>query len=259
VVAGQKVLCKTNKKKALKFLRFFCDICDYPFEAYSNCRLLGFSVQPPKTGFTKRFTKVKGGFTLLPVPFPAKTSTDAIIHSAAEIIRSGGLASLSMRNLAARLGVRASSLYRHFPDRAAIERTLATRAAEHLLDCMQQAAQGAAGERAIFAAARAYLDYATSESAFYEILMQSYPPPVPPSATTKPVWEFFVRIVSEMTQLGDDVSGAAALWSFLHGFTILSRAAQIGETAPRLTFARGTQALVRGLSVPDAEAARSPS
>jgi AcrR family transcriptional regulator len=162
-----------------------------------------------------------------------------------------------MRTLASRLGVRASSLYRHFPDRSSIEKTLAARAGEQLLDCLQQAVQGLEGERALFAAARAYLDYASSESSFYDILMQCPLPVKPPSEATAHIWEFLVQQVSATTQLGDDVSGAAAFWSFLHGFTILSRAGQLGETTPRLTFARGAQALVRGLSVPDAEAARS--
>lgn len=193
------------------------------------------------------------------MPFPAKTSTDAIVQSATDIIRTSGLASLSMRTLASRLGVRASSLYRHFPDRSSIEKTLAARAAEQILECMRHAVVGLAGERALFAASRAYLDYASTESAFYDIMMQTCPPAPHPSEHTKPIWDFFVEVVSDTTKMGEDVSGAATLWSFLHGFTVLSRTSQLGGTAPRLTFARGVQALVRGLSVPDAEAARSSS
>lgn len=193
------------------------------------------------------------------MPFPAKTSTDAIIQSAADIIRSGGLASLSMRTLAGRLGVRASSLYRHFPDRSSIEKTLADKAAVQMLACMQQATVNLMGERALYAAARAYLEYATSEASFYDIMMQSCIPGSQSSDATHRIWQFFIGLVSNTTNLGEDVSGAAALWSFLHGFTVLSRSGQLGETTPKLTFARGTQALVRGLSVPDAEAARSQS
>jgi AcrR family transcriptional regulator len=162
-----------------------------------------------------------------------------------------------MRTLAARLGVRASSLYRHFPDRSAIEQSLAARAGEQLLDCMQQSIHGATGERALSAAARAYLDYATSETAFYDILMQPVAHLDQPADSTKRIWKFFVQLVSDITQLNEDTAGAAALWSFLHGFTVLSRAGQFGDAAPKLTFARGTQALVRGLSTPEAEAARA--
>jgi hypothetical protein len=91
------------------------------------------------------------------------------------------------------------------------------------------------------------------------MMMQSVLFPRPSAENATPLWHFFVRLVSDTTNLGDDTAGAAALWSFLHGFTVLARSGQLGETAPKLTFARGTQALVRGLSVPDAEAVRSPS
>ena len=192
------------------------------------------------------------------MPFPAKTSTDAIIQSAADLIRTHGLAALSMRTLAARLGVRASSLYRHFPDRASIEGALASSAAEQLLTRMRESAQGLSSDKALVNAARAYLEYSVSEASFYDILMQSFVPSQV-SNESKGIWDFFVVLVSDTTQFGDDVSGAAALWSFLHGFSVLSRAGKLGELAPKLTFSRGVQALVRGLSVADAEAVSSQS
>lgn len=124
---------------------------------------------------------------------------------------------------------------------------------------MQQAIAGLSGERAVFAAARAYLDYATSESSFYNIMMQSCNTPSQASEPTKQLWNFFVRLASDTTQLGEDVSGAAALWSFLHGFIVLSGSGQLNEAAPKLIFARGIQALVRGLAVADADAVRAQS
>jgi AcrR family transcriptional regulator len=192
------------------------------------------------------------------VPFPAKTSTDAIIQAAADLIRTQGLAALSMRTLAARLDVRASSLYRHFPDRSSIERALANRAGEQLLSAMQRNVLGQTGERALFSAARAYMDYATAESSFYDILMQPELASEPEFEMSKRIWEFFVALVSQTTQFSNDVAGAAALWSFLHGFASLSRAGQLPEGAAKVTFTRGAQALVRGLSVAHAEAVRSP-
>jgi AcrR family transcriptional regulator len=165
-----------------------------------------------------------------------------------------------MRTLATRLGVRASSLYRHFPDRLSIENTLADRYGRQLLDRMEQSIQGLNGERALFAASRVYLDFASSESAFYDMLMRICVPPAPQTEVTQAIWKFFVRLVSETTQLGEDTAGATAFWSFLHGFSLLERAGHLGEpTASRLTFARGTQALVRGLSVGHADVARSQS
>ncbi len=193
------------------------------------------------------------------MPFPAKTNTGAILASAAEIIRTGGIGSLSMRTLAGRLGVRASSLYRHFPDRSSIERSLAVLAAEQLLQRMRRSAAGHTGERALSAAARAYLDYATAEPAFYELLMQSVSAVPPSTESSQAMWDFFVSLISALANLGDDRGGAAAFWSFLHGFTVLVRAGQIPESSVQQAFTRGTNALIRGLSVPDAGAAGSSS
>jgi AcrR family transcriptional regulator len=193
------------------------------------------------------------------VPFPAKTSPDAIVQAAAELIQTNGLASLSMRTLAARLGVRASSLYRHFPDRCSIERTVAKRAAEQLLDCLKLSIQGVTGEKALLIASRAYLDYASTQQSFYDVLMQDCFPVTGQSVATQGVWEFLVALVSAATQFDQDASGAAALWSYLHGFAVLSRSTQLGDMNPRMTFARGAQALVRGLSVADAEAVTAAS
>jgi AcrR family transcriptional regulator len=222
--------------------------------AYPGCRLV-LSLEINKFCFTIWYERIN----LLPVPFPAKTSPDAIVQSAAELIQTNGLAALSMRTLAARLGVRASSLYRHFPDRSSIERTLANRAAEQLLDCLQLSIQGSTGEKAVVIAARAYLEYASTQESFYDVLMQVGPPQNGQSAETKGIWDFFIRLVSTATEFDGDVAGAAALWSLLHGFAVLSRSGQMGELNPRMTFARGTQALIRGLSVAGAEAVTSAS
>ncbi len=44
-----------------------------------------------------------------------------IVTAAREVLESEGLAALTMRNVAARLGIRAPSLYKHFPDKDALE------------------------------------------------------------------------------------------------------------------------------------------
>jgi AcrR family transcriptional regulator len=159
-----------------------------------------------------------------------------------------------MRTLAARLGLCASSLYRHFPDRSSIERSLANRAADQLLDCMKSAVKDATGDTALLHAAGAYLLYASSEVSFYDVLMRAGLPIEGHSDATKGIWDLFVTLVSSATGFEPDESGAAALWSFLHGFAILSRTGQFGQINQAQTSARGTLALVRGLSLANADA-----
>ncbi|GAB2835789.1 TetR/AcrR family transcriptional regulator C-terminal domain-containing protein [Actinocorallia aurea] len=53
-------------------------------------------------------------------PARAVLSRDAIVHAAIELIEADGVDSLSMRKVAARLGVAAMSLYHHVPNKAAL-------------------------------------------------------------------------------------------------------------------------------------------
>ncbi len=164
-----------------------------------------------------------------------------------------------MRTLAARLGVRASSLYRHFPDRSSIERALAVHAGDQLLERMRFSLQGLKEERALVAASRVYVEFAISEAAFYDLLMQSAGLRPQSSDSAKQIWEFFRQLVGETTNMGGEEAGAAALWSFLHGFTVLLRAGQITEASSRSAFTRGINAMIRGLSIPEADSASSAS
>lgn len=49
------------------------------------------------------------------MPYPAKLTAEGILAAALTLFQSGGPEALSMRLLAERLGVRPSSLYRHYP------------------------------------------------------------------------------------------------------------------------------------------------
>ena len=79
--------------------------------------------------------------TLFTVPYPAKLTPAQITHAATEIVAQHGAAHLSMRTLAERLGVRASSLYRHFDNRDTLLRTIGDQAALNLRDALAHAAK----------------------------------------------------------------------------------------------------------------------
>lgn len=54
------------------------------------------------------------------MPTPEKTSLSAIVAAGRDILESGGRERLTMQSVAARVGVRAPSLYKHVRDRAAL-------------------------------------------------------------------------------------------------------------------------------------------
>ena len=77
-----------------------------------------------------------------------KTDQDQIIAAALDILKAGGLDGLSMRALAARLGVRASALYWHVADKDRLYALMAG----HFYRSAYEGARGAADARAWLAA-----------------------------------------------------------------------------------------------------------
>src|SRR5580658_7780529 len=91
------------------------------------------------------------------MPFPSKTDRSAILSAALEELSSGGIRNLSLRNIAATLGLAPNALYRYFSDRAALEAALADACARQLEMDLRKAAHGCAAEKAIRRMAATYL------------------------------------------------------------------------------------------------------
>lgn len=63
----------------------------------------------------------------------SRLSAEVIVDAALQMVQSDGLAGLSMRKLAGRLGVEAMSLYYHVPSKAALQVLMADRSARTIL------------------------------------------------------------------------------------------------------------------------------
>ena len=136
-----------------------------------------------------------------------------IVAAARELLEEEGPRTLSMRRVADRLGIRAPSLYKHLPDKQALENALISAAFEE---------QAAEFERALDdpdplgALAGAYRRFAREHPHLYR-LMTDHPlqrerlAPGAEDRAAAPVVE----------ALGNDLDAARALWAFAHGMTIL--------------------------------------
>jgi AcrR family transcriptional regulator len=65
--------------------------------------------------------------------------TGQIVDAARALIDEGGSAALTMRALGERLGIRAPSLYKHFPDKGAVEAQVITLAMRELVTALARA------------------------------------------------------------------------------------------------------------------------
>lgn len=135
--------------------------------------------------------------------------TGQIVDAARVLVDRGGPTALTMRALAEQLGIRAPSLYKHFPDKGAVEAEVITLAMRELADALATAGS-------LTELAATYRAYALAHPHLYR-LMNSGPLPrhlLPPGvedATALPL----VRAV------GGDPNRARALWAFAHGMVIL--------------------------------------
>ena len=119
-----------------------------------------------------------------------------------------------MRRLAEALGIRAPSIYRHFPDKRTLENALISTAFEQMAAILEAAVAGAddpieaigAGYRG-FARAHPHLYRPVTERA----LDRERLAPGVEDRAARPVYEAF----------GRDADRARAAWAFAHGMTIL--------------------------------------
>jgi AcrR family transcriptional regulator len=152
------------------------------------------------------------------MPYPAKMHASTITRAALRLVEEQGAEGLSMRRLAEVLGVRPSSLYNHFPDRAALEEALAPQAARMMAKALPMAA---ADDVAL---GRAWLGFAQERPGVYELALRT----------------------RQTELLGDWASGAEgqAVVALLHGYAVLQRARSI----PEAEWAATLRALRRGFA-----------
>lgn len=132
-----------------------------------------------------------------------------IVEAARALIEHGGTAALTMRALADRLGIRAPSLYKHFPDKLAVE-------AQVIAAAMEDVARALEPTSSLVELAAAYRAYALAHPHLYR-LMNSGPLPrhLLPDGVEDRAALPLVRVV------GGDEHRARAIWAFAHGMVIL--------------------------------------
>ena len=137
-----------------------------------------------------------------------------IVAAALEILESEGRDSLTMRRIAERLGIRAPSLYKHFPDKGALEAALISTAFEEQAELFERAVEGSADPLADLAAA--YRRYAHAHPHLYRLMtdQELRRDLLVPGVEARAGRPIFVAAGSERDR-------ARAAWAFAHGMTML--------------------------------------
>jgi AcrR family transcriptional regulator len=143
---------------------------------------------------------------------------DDILEAAERLLAVRGPEGLTMRQLADALGIKAPSLYKHFPDKAAIEAALQEKGLREQSAALSTAAPGLSG------LASAYRAWALAHPHLYGLLSRQrlhrdrLAPGVEDSAAA-----LLLR------EVGGDIDRARALWGLAHGLVELELAGRFPE------------------------------
>ena len=134
-----------------------------------------------------------------------------------QLLEEEGLEALTMRRLAERVGIRAPSLYKHLPDKAALEAAIIATGFEEAAAAFEQAVDraGEGSGDALVALAAAYRRFALEHPHLYR-LMNNGPLPrahLPPGLEG--------RTAAPLLRVAGSEARARAVWAFAHGMVML--------------------------------------
>lgn len=170
----------------------------------------------------------------------------ALVEAGLELIAQGPADALSLRELARRVGVSPTAVYRHFPDKAALMTALAMEGLA-MLAAAQHAAFDAAGggKRGFTATGAAYVRFALAHPALFRLTFQH---PAPPDLTSRAhppadAMGFLLANARAYAPPGlDPQLFALKAWALAHGLAMLMLDGQV--PADDATIERAMQAFM---------------
>ena len=166
-------------------------------------------------------------------------SPDAVVDEAIRQGNESGLHALKLSTVAAALGVKTPSLYKHIDGLPGLLDAMALRGYRALLGALQRAAVARTGPEAVRAVCLAYYEFALNHPALYAALTPSHihhGPDVQQVALD--LLELVYAVLRSVgVPPGDLVHAARSLRSFLHGFVQLQQGRGFGlDESPAASF-----------------------
>ena len=223
--------------------------------APSSSRTPAWTASPATASSTRprSRTRTSAGWAGGPVsPTPARTSRDAILAAARELLEDEGLDAVTMAAVADRVGVRAPSLYKHLRDRPSWSAASSPprRASSRASWRPRSPRRPTTRPRGVRAIASAYRAFARRSPRAAALLFADLGPELPiPQAelarSARPVLEAAAALAGEDRAL----PAARSLTAFVHGFTSMESAGafRLGGTVEE-AYTLGIDALIRGLA-----------
>ena len=169
-------------------------------------------------------TRPGGSGSSSPAAVVARSArADAVVVAARRLLEEEGAGALTMRRLAEQLGIKAPSLYKHLPDKTALEAAIIATGLEEAAARFEQAVDSATaggdaagrGAAAISALAAAYREFALAHPHLYRLIHNG---PLPRQHLPAGVED---RAAAPLMRVAGSRARARALWAFAHGMVML--------------------------------------
>ena len=194
--------------------------------------------------------------------------TDKILAAARELLLSQGVAGLSMRNLAAKVGYSATAIYSYFADKNAVLRALLDADCEALRRAMDEAAAEPDPLDRLRMFGRAYVEFGFRNPGHYRVLMMTEAQPgvmddnprrgdpaQDAYALLRQAADAAIQAGRLRPEFSDPDQVAQVIWSGVHGIVSLhlnlGREAWFNWRPAEETALRLIDVTLRGLTAPD--------
>jgi len=154
----------------------------------------------------------------------------ALVKAGLELLKDRAADDLSLREVARHVGVSATAVYRHFPDKQALLYAMCREGAEELARVQMTASEEAdGGKKGFEASGRAYIYFALGNPALYRLMMSTKPPQETGGADGAAVTGAMQLLNENVSEILSKPAGAlehkvAKLhsWALVHGVSMLA-------------------------------------
>lgn len=157
------------------------------------------------------------------MPYPAQIDREQLILTAWEMVEAEGSESLSLGRLAAKLGIKAPSLYNHIKNKAALIRAVNEMTQRRLFSSLNEVIQQENTEAQLLAIANTYRAFALAHPTVYMLAFSTVEAEARPDADEQE--RAVLPLQAIITQLVKDEAHALpflrGFWALVHGFVML--------------------------------------
>ncbi len=153
-------------------------------------------------------------FELGPRARRRQATIDEVLAAAQDLAREHGLASISMREIGARVGLHASSLYQYFPSKDAIYDALFAQGHRELHDWMAELDRTGKPVDVLKRGSRRFAEFCLEDEVRYQLLFQrTIPGFIPSEASMAMAWQSFRDMVAALADTGVSEQADIELWT----------------------------------------------